>query len=86
MGGLNVKFEELLLASEISDRGKHELKTIFYALTPDKKDNILKNFKEFIIRIERIEEEHRREQAFLLNESMDRMDKIVQKYEERNNN
>lgn len=86
MGGLNVKFEELLLSAEISDKGKYELKSIFYALTDDKKNKILQDFKWFITRIEIIEEEHRREQEFLLEQSMERIEQIVTKYEDKDKN
>ena len=76
----NVRLNELLINSEISEKWKYEIKSIFRVLNDKRKIEILENFDFFIVKIIDIEEEHKERQKILVEESMDRMDKILQKY------
>jgi len=82
MGGLNVKLESLLLDSAVSAKWKYEIANIFYALDTERQLKLLENFEVLLDRIEIIEEEHKRHQEFLIDESMDKMDAIIDKYKD----
>lgn len=76
----NVRLEQLLMDSGISEKWKYEIKSIFTVLNDRRKIEILENFDFFIVKIIDIEEEHKERQKILVEESMERMDQILQKY------
>ena len=66
----NVRLEQLLMDSGISEKWKYEIKSIFTVLNDRRKIEILENFDFFIVKIIDIEEEHKERQKILVEESM----------------
>jgi len=78
MTKLNSYLEDLLEKSDLNEKDIHDIRTIFWAVTDEQKQNILDNWDSLVARLKQIEEDFIKEQEILLEKSLDSMDRAIE--------
>jgi hypothetical protein len=74
MTKLNSYLEDLIEKSNLNEKDVHDIRTIFWAVTDEQKQNILDNWDALVSKLKQIEEDFIKEQEILLEKSLEWID------------